>query len=145
MPILCAGNSTAVNTWDEKVVLLYYLLRFERVDNLGAYGIPLETGILIPSDFNIYHRWNRALPKIIASNTPTSGCAFAVRTNSNMGVLYGLAKPGCLIGTVQFPGSSQIGKRKCPSTRCSARLRRLHPEKNETLRVKLTSDRVTIE
>jgi hypothetical protein len=119
MPILCAGKSTAVNRWDEKAVL--YLLRFERVDNLGAYRIPPEIGILIPSDFNSYHRWNRALPKIIASNTPTSECAFAVRTNSNMGVLYGLAKPGCLMGTVQFPGFSQIGKRKCRSTRCSAR------------------------
>jgi hypothetical protein len=28
---------------------LPYLLRFERVDNLGAYRIPPETGILIPS------------------------------------------------------------------------------------------------
>ena len=28
---------------------LLYLLRFERVDNLGAYRIPPETGILIPS------------------------------------------------------------------------------------------------
>ena len=28
---------------------LLYLLRFERVDNLGAYGIPPETGLLIPS------------------------------------------------------------------------------------------------
>jgi hypothetical protein len=26
-------------------------LRFERVDNLGAYRIPLEAGALIPSDF----------------------------------------------------------------------------------------------
>jgi len=26
-------------------------LRFERVDNLGAYRIPPETGILIPSGF----------------------------------------------------------------------------------------------
>jgi hypothetical protein len=31
---------------------LLYLLRFERVDNLGAYRIPPETGLLIPSDFN---------------------------------------------------------------------------------------------
>jgi hypothetical protein len=30
---------------------LLYLLRFERVDNLGAYRIPPETGILIPSVF----------------------------------------------------------------------------------------------
>jgi len=27
-------------------------LRFERVDNLGAYRIPPETGILIPSGSN---------------------------------------------------------------------------------------------
>jgi hypothetical protein len=29
-------------------------LRLERVDNLGAYRIPPETGILIPSDFSNY-------------------------------------------------------------------------------------------
>jgi hypothetical protein len=29
-----------------------YLLRFERVDNLGAYRIPPETGLLIPSVWN---------------------------------------------------------------------------------------------
>ena len=29
-------------------------LRLERVDNLGAYRIPSETGILIPSDFVSY-------------------------------------------------------------------------------------------
>ena len=28
-----------------------YLLCFEHVDNLGAYSIPSETGLLIPSDF----------------------------------------------------------------------------------------------
>jgi hypothetical protein len=33
---------------------LLYLLRFERVDNLGAYRIPPETGILIPSVFISY-------------------------------------------------------------------------------------------
>jgi hypothetical protein len=27
-------------------------LRFERVDNLGAYRIPPETGLLIPSDIS---------------------------------------------------------------------------------------------
>jgi hypothetical protein len=31
---------------------LLYLLRFERVDNLGAYSIPPETGLLIPSVFS---------------------------------------------------------------------------------------------
>ena len=30
---------------------LLYLLRFERVDNLGAYRISSETGLLIQSDF----------------------------------------------------------------------------------------------
>jgi hypothetical protein len=29
---------------------LFYLLCFEHVDNLGAYCIPSETGLLIPSD-----------------------------------------------------------------------------------------------
>jgi hypothetical protein len=33
---------------------LLYLLRFERVDNLGAYRIPPETGILIPSVCDSY-------------------------------------------------------------------------------------------
>jgi len=33
---------------------LLYLLRFERVDNLGAYRIPPETGILIPSGYDSY-------------------------------------------------------------------------------------------
>src|SRR5208282_4968804 len=33
---------------------LLYLLRFERVDNLGAYSIPSETGLLIPSDSDSY-------------------------------------------------------------------------------------------
>jgi hypothetical protein len=31
---------------------LLYLLRFERVDNLGAYSIPSETGLLIPSGYD---------------------------------------------------------------------------------------------
>jgi len=35
---------------------LLYLLRFERVDNLGAYRIPSETGLPIPSDDNNYPR-----------------------------------------------------------------------------------------
>jgi len=30
---------------------LLYLLRFERVDNLGTYSIPSDTGLLIPSDY----------------------------------------------------------------------------------------------
>jgi len=33
----------------------FICLRFERVDNLGAYSIPSETGLLIPSD-NVTHR-----------------------------------------------------------------------------------------
>ncbi|MFZ0797981.1 MAG: hypothetical protein WCA13_09695 [Terriglobales bacterium] len=31
---------------------LLYLLCFEHVDNLGAYSIPSETGLLIPSGFD---------------------------------------------------------------------------------------------
>jgi len=33
---------------------LLYLLCFEHVDNLGAYSIPSETGLLIPSDYSNY-------------------------------------------------------------------------------------------
>jgi len=33
---------------------LLYLLRFKRVDNLGAYSIPSETGLLIPSGYASY-------------------------------------------------------------------------------------------
>jgi hypothetical protein len=32
---------------------LLYLLCLKHVDNLGAYSIPSETGLLIPSDYNI--------------------------------------------------------------------------------------------
>jgi hypothetical protein len=37
-------------------------LRFERVDNLGAYRIPPETGILIQSDFIIYRNLSLLSP-----------------------------------------------------------------------------------
>jgi serine/threonine protein kinase len=35
---------------------LLYLLCFEHVDNLGAYSIPLQTGLLIPSVYDSYFR-----------------------------------------------------------------------------------------
>ena len=41
----CCGSSLPVS---------FYLLRFERVDNLGAYSIPSETGLLIPSVYGNY-------------------------------------------------------------------------------------------
>jgi hypothetical protein len=40
-------------------VSFIYLSRFERVDNLGAYRIPPETGILIPSGPTSIARWKR--------------------------------------------------------------------------------------
>jgi hypothetical protein len=45
---------------------LLYLLRFERVDNLGAYSIPSETGLLIPSviDSWLLRLWNLALKSV---------------------------------------------------------------------------------
>jgi hypothetical protein len=46
-------------------------LRFERVDNLGGYRIPPETGILIPSDFIIY-RYSH-LPRDAKENHPGVG------------------------------------------------------------------------
>ncbi|SPF47872.1 hypothetical protein SBA1_790005 [Candidatus Sulfotelmatobacter kueseliae] len=48
---------------------LLYLLRFERVDNLGAYSIPSETGLLIPSD-SVNH----------AAFGPTPCCSFLAGT-----------------------------------------------------------------
>ena len=45
------GGIVDETRWDEKAGLLYPL-RFERVDNLGAYSIPSETGLLIPSGFD---------------------------------------------------------------------------------------------
>jgi hypothetical protein len=40
---------------------LLYLLRLERVDNLGAYSIPSATGLLIPS---VYNSWQyQAVPR----------------------------------------------------------------------------------
>jgi hypothetical protein len=36
------------------IASLLYLLRFERVDNLEAYSISPETGLLIPSGYNKY-------------------------------------------------------------------------------------------
>jgi hypothetical protein len=36
------------------IVGLLDLMRFERVDNLGAHRIPPETGLLIPSGFDSY-------------------------------------------------------------------------------------------
>ena len=39
----------------ERAQLVLYLLCFEHVDNLGAYSIPSETGLLIPSDIANYN------------------------------------------------------------------------------------------
>jgi hypothetical protein len=42
-----------------------YLLRLKRVDNLGAYSIPSETGLLIPS---VYNSWQyQAVPRPAAN------------------------------------------------------------------------------
>jgi hypothetical protein len=49
-----------------------YLLRFEGVDNLGAYRIPSETGLLIPSDFASYSRLQLYLPENLVRRASTS-------------------------------------------------------------------------
>jgi hypothetical protein len=51
---------------------LLYLLRFERVDNLGAYSIPSETGLLIPSGYVNYPDSSHSLafPLWIISGLP---------------------------------------------------------------------------
>jgi hypothetical protein len=56
-------------------------LRLERVDNLGAYRIPPETGILIPSDFvnNVPRAYEEVLhilslkARIISTESPFGG------------------------------------------------------------------------
>jgi hypothetical protein len=65
-----------VNRWDEKAGLLY-LLCFEHVDNFGAYRIPSETGLLIPSDYNNYFRFARY--RFGLSVLPVCGAARAYR------------------------------------------------------------------
>jgi hypothetical protein len=47
--------------------VFFISLRLERVDNLGAYRTPQETGILIPSDFN--KRLNRCPRHPIGNRT----------------------------------------------------------------------------
>jgi len=49
-PPLCRKRKIKVTGWSAFIAGLLYLLRFERVDNLGAYSSPSETGLLIPSD-----------------------------------------------------------------------------------------------
>jgi hypothetical protein len=46
------------------------LIGFEHVDNLGAYGIPSETGLLIPSGYNIYKPGSKFA---VAKSTLASG------------------------------------------------------------------------
>src|SRR5271166_5780715 len=48
---------------------LLYLLRFERVDNLGAYSIPSETGLLIPSVY-VNGRYTRIQRDDFAAEVP---------------------------------------------------------------------------
>jgi hypothetical protein len=66
-----AGNLYGTTVLIFFIAGLLYLLRFERVDNLGAYRIPPETGILIPSDNN---RWST----IRGAWEFTTGCACTI-------------------------------------------------------------------
>jgi hypothetical protein len=56
-PIVSCRSSEFLACFPSAVLIFFIagllcLLRFERVDNLGAYRIPPETGLLIPSDFD---------------------------------------------------------------------------------------------
>src|SRR5207302_11371289 len=51
---------------------LLYLLCFKHVDNLGAYSIPSETGLLIPSGYINNRFFGGPSPNRIASNRPFS-------------------------------------------------------------------------
>ena len=61
------------------IVGLLYLLRFKRVDNSGAYSIPSETGLLIPSAFNS-HRCNP--PHETEETPPGDRASFLCSQNS---------------------------------------------------------------
>ncbi|PYV95898.1 MAG: hypothetical protein DMG89_19550 [Acidobacteria bacterium] len=50
---IVAIRVTDENRWAEKAGLLY-LLCFKHVDNLGAYSIPSETGLLMEGDYTTY-------------------------------------------------------------------------------------------
>jgi hypothetical protein len=52
---------------------LLYLLRFKRVDNLGAYSIPSETGLLIPSVCNIFAQRLGSCQKVQSARDPLLG------------------------------------------------------------------------
>lgn len=57
---------------------LLYLLRFKGFDNLGAYRIPPETGLLIPS---VYNSFLRSFPPLVAG-TPKSAADRFVFTSA---------------------------------------------------------------
>jgi hypothetical protein len=75
---------------------LLYLLRFERVDNLGANRIPPETGILIPSGY-INYRGFAGLRRPLRSTTNTAQIRAKYRAES------------ILIAAAHFPRTQESG------------------------------------
>src|SRR5690349_20069156 len=62
---------------------LLYLLCFEHVDNLGAYSIPSETGLLIPSDFV---DWGMAGPRNVEEERAREPCRARPENQGQPGV-----------------------------------------------------------
>ncbi|MGA8060859.1 MAG: hypothetical protein WB951_01530 [Candidatus Sulfotelmatobacter sp.] len=62
-----------VTGWSAFIAGLLYLLRFERVDNLGAYSSPSETGLLIPLIATVIYRLAKRIRREVAVGG--EGCA----------------------------------------------------------------------
>ena len=88
--------------WDENAGLLY-LLRFEQVDNLGAYRIPPETGILmegvyacnrlITSVIGIYQHSRRFKVAALAPEADARACFAGVKVMRARPMTAIMAKP----------------------------------------------------
>ncbi len=72
-PPLCRKRKMKVTGWSAFIAGLLYLLRFERVDNLGAYSSPSETGLLIPLIATVIYRLAKRIRREVAVGG--EGCA----------------------------------------------------------------------
>jgi len=72
-PPLCRKRKIKVTGWSAFIAGLLYLLRFERVDNLGAYSSPSETGLLIPLIATVIYRLAKRIRREVAVGG--EGCA----------------------------------------------------------------------
>ena len=83
-----------------------YLLRFERVDNLGAYRIPPETGILIPSDNDSYSRARS--PRDAKEKPPRRWAACILQFRTAQSVTSSPGTPTLLLSVFLFVFTSTV-------------------------------------